>query len=147
MKRFFLTISQAVELVLKSSILAQGGDIFVLKMPTLLIKDLIEVIIEDYCKIIGKDPNLIKIELIGPRPGEKMDEELISHVEFSYCYETEDMYIIYPSTHFGFDPEKENVRVNGSKIVSDENFIYNTVNSDVLTKEEIRKLLKEHKLI
>lgn len=147
MKRFFLTIFQAVDLVLKATVLAQGGEIFVLKMPTILIKDLIEVVIEEYCPIIGRDPTSIKIETIGSRLGEKLNELLISPLEFSSCYETDEMYIIYPLTDFGYDIPPKIIRRNESKIIFDENFNYSTENITPLSKEEIKVILKENNLL
>ena len=144
MRRYFMSISQAVELILKSTYLSQGGEIFVLKMPTLIIRDLIEVIIEKYCPIINKDPNSINIRIIGARPGEKLNEELISSIEFSSCYETEDMIIIYPIDYFPFDPvikEKDKI---GEKVVLDK---YSTKYATPLSKKEIWNLIKDLNLI
>lgn len=148
MRRFFLSISQAVELVLKTAVISQGGEIFVLKMPVVLIQDLIDVIIEEFASKIGKDPSSIKIEIIGPRPGEKIHEKLISSIEFSTCYETEDMYCIYPFDYFGRETISYNNVINGAKlIVNKENFQYSTENALPLNKEDIRTLLKNHNLL
>jgi len=146
MKRFFLSISQAVELVLKSAILTEGGEIFVLKMPTILIKDLIEVVIEEYCPKIKKDPKSIKIKIIGPRIGEKLDEELISPIEIPYCYDIDDMYIIYPLTTFGYDVSSD-VNRKGNKVVLDKSFLYSTENDSLLDREEIRQILLKYNLL
>lgn len=142
MRRFFLSIPQAVELVLKSIMLAQGGEIFVLKMPTILIKDLLEVIIEEYCTAIGKDPNSIKIKLVGARIGEKIHEALISPIEYSNCYETEDMYIVYPDIDIGHDLAY-NINKIGTQVDVNNNFDYSTKHATPLTKGEIRNILKE----
>lgn len=148
MRRFFLSISQAVKLVLKASILSQSGEIFVLKMPVVHIMDLINVIIEEYTPKIGKDPSSIKIEIIGPRAGEKIHEELISSIEFSTCYETEDMYCIYPFDFIGRKTISNNNVINGAQLMFDkESFQYSTENANTLTKEEIRVLLKDSKLL
>ena len=48
MRRFFMSINDAADLVLKAMTLARGGEMFVLKMPVIKIKDMIEVIIENY---------------------------------------------------------------------------------------------------
>ena len=47
-----MSLSQAVELVLNASKIAQGAEIFVLKMPVVIIKDLIEIVIEEYSKTV-----------------------------------------------------------------------------------------------
>ncbi len=141
MRRFFLSISQAVELVLKAVVLSKGAEIFVLKMPTLLIKDLIEVLIEEVCSKIGKDPSAVKIEVIGSRFGEKLNEVLISTIEFSSCYETEDMYVVYPITYFEYDTKINKYYDNQKKFKFDENFQYATEKAKVLTKEDIKNLI------
>lgn len=50
MSRFMMSITEAVSLVLKAAEYAVGGDVFVLKMPVVNIKDLAEVVIEETCK-------------------------------------------------------------------------------------------------
>jgi len=147
MKRFFISISQAVELVLKAASIAQGGEIFVLKMPTLVIKDLIEVIIENYAPLIGKNPSDIEIEIIGPRLGEKLDEVLISSIEFPSSYELEDSYIIYPQSNLGYQMELNHIKKQGSKIELNKNFKYSTKNATSLSKPEIKKMLKQLNLL
>jgi FlaA1/EpsC-like NDP-sugar epimerase len=74
-KRYFMTIPEAVQLVLETSLYASSGDIFVLDMgEPILIKDLAESMI----RLAGFEPHEdIKIEYTGLRPGEKMFEELV----------------------------------------------------------------------
>lgn len=146
MKRFFLSINQAVKLVLQAMIVAKGGEVFVLKMPTILIKDLIEVIIEEYAPKVGKDPSSINTKLIGSRSREKLDETLISPYEFTTCIEIEDMYCIYPDPKRGLDLVAH-YQPNSSKVILDEDFHYSTKNSPILSKEELRKILLDLKLI
>ncbi|MFX0017202.1 MAG: SDR family NAD(P)-dependent oxidoreductase [Promethearchaeota archaeon] len=147
MKRFFLSISQAVGLVLKAAVMAKGGEIFVLKMPSFFIKDLIEILIEEYAPKIGKDPKSIKINIIGPRMGEKLNEVLISPIEFSSCYELNGMYCIYPLAHFNYDNSHYKVEKNGIKAILDKDFHYNTEHATALSKDEIKDILRELKLI
>jgi len=147
MRRFFLSLSQAVQLVLKAAVIAQGGEISVLKMPTILIKDLINVIIEEYAPKIGKDPKSIKIKEIGSRLGEKINEELISPIEFSSCFETEDLYTIYPLVNVGHSIDYDEKRTNGTKVTIDENFHYSTENATPLSKNEIKRIIKDLNLL
>ena len=147
MRRFFLSISEAVNLVLKACLLAQAGEIFVLKMPTIVIKDLFEVIIEELAPKININPSNLKIKVIGPRLHEKLNEELISPIEFSSCYETEDMFIIYPKIGYGYDRIEHNLVDNGKKLIDKKNFSYSTNNATPLNKEELRAFLKNHNLI
>jgi len=71
MTRFIMSIPRAVELILKAGELAQGGEIFILKMPALKIGDLVEVIIEKCAPEFRKKPSDIRMEIIGKRTGEK----------------------------------------------------------------------------
>ena len=79
MERYFMLISEAVQLILQAGALGSGKEIFVLEMgkPVKII-DLANKMI----KLAGYNPdNEIKIKFIGIRPGEKLSEELIDHGE------------------------------------------------------------------
>jgi FlaA1/EpsC-like NDP-sugar epimerase len=74
MKRYFMTIPEAVHLVLQASAMGQGGEVFVLKMgEQVRILDLAEDLIHLSGLEAGKD---VEIVFTGIRPGEKLSEDL-----------------------------------------------------------------------
>ncbi|AEB08132.1 polysaccharide biosynthesis protein CapD [Desulfobacca acetoxidans DSM 11109] len=80
-ERFFMTIPEAVQLVLQAAYMGKGGDIFVLKMGRpVKIRELAEKLILLAGKTPGKD---IAIKYTGLREGEKMYEELFNEGELS----------------------------------------------------------------
>lgn len=93
MKRYMMTPSQAINLMLKANELARGGEIFVLKMPIVRLRDLAEVIIEEMVREYAIAES-VNIEIVGMRPGEKMQEELMTREEERMALETKDMYIL-----------------------------------------------------
>ena len=90
MTRFFMPIEKTIELLLKCSEKAVGGEIFITKMSSVKIIDLAEVMMEN----IGNSNT--KMKIIGVRPGEKIHEILISKYEKSRTIEEEDYFVVLP---------------------------------------------------
>ncbi|GAG76528.1 unnamed protein product, partial [marine sediment metagenome] len=88
MTRYFLTLPEAVKLLFIATKSDINGGLFVMKMPSCKMIDLAEVIIEHY-----GDKNT-QIEVIGIRPGEKIDEVLVSKHETPNAYEYGKQYYI-----------------------------------------------------
>lgn len=79
MRRYFMTISEAVQLVIQAGAMLQGGEIFVLDMGDMV---RIDDLARDLIRLAGYEPDRdIKIMYTGIRPGEKIYEELFSHPE------------------------------------------------------------------
>ena len=98
MERFFMTKNDAVNLILKASELAKGGETFVLKMPLIKLEELFEIMKEIIGPKYGFKKTQIKTKLVGIRPGEKLTEYLLTEFEMEQALETKDFFII-PSLH------------------------------------------------
>jgi FlaA1/EpsC-like NDP-sugar epimerase len=97
MTRFIMSIREAVQLVIDSATLAKGGEVFVTKMPVMRVQDLAEVMIQELAPRYGHDPQKIKIEIIGSKPGEKLYEELMSQEETRRTVELPRYFVVYPA--------------------------------------------------
>ena len=75
MQRYFMSVSEASQLILQAGAIGQGGEVFVLDMgEPMRILDIANELI----RLSGYEPDLdIPINFVGPRPGEKKVEELV----------------------------------------------------------------------
>ncbi len=129
MKRYFIGVSEAVQLCLSASSMSMGGDIFVLKMRPMLVADLIAVLINALAKGFGHDPSGIAVETIGLSASEKLSEELITPEEIACAQEYPDFYRIRVS---GMPPAGH--ATDAHKLISIEP-------QPLLSKDEINDLL------
>ncbi len=133
MTRFFLTLEEAIQLLFKASIDSIGGETFVMNMPACYIKDLAEVLMEEY--------GVVEVKETGMRPGEKLDEMLISHHEsrLSYCYDTN--YFLTLPSNFN--------QALAVRYQDCDPFPYTEFSSKtkIMNKVEIKEMLKKGKFI
>ena len=126
MTRFWLSLEQGVRFVLRCIEQMQGGEVFVPKLPSTSLMDLVAAIAPD-----------AEVEVMGIRPGEKMHEVLISEDEARTTLELEDMFVIQPAqgpwfVHF-WDKQGQAL-AEGFRYASNEN-------AQTLSKTEIAKLV------
>ena len=143
MTRFMMSMSQAVDLVLRSVTLARGGELFIFKMPTINIMDLAEVLIEELAPLYGHSASDIPIKIIGTKPGEKMYEELMTEDEALRSFERDDMFIIAPMI-CGNDSLYQSSSYNAVPIESKD---YISRDVPAISKDEIRSILKKEGLL
>ena len=136
MTRFMMSLRDAVEFIFKAIYLARGGEVFVPKMSTVKIIDLVEVL----KKLLGLNNN---IKEIGIKIGEKLYEELMTRDEERRSLERNDMYIILPPPING----KNNKYFYPDAYIPKGNNHYTSEKGNFLSKDEIKELLQKEKLI
>lgn len=140
MTRFVMFPNQVVSLLFTATELALGGEIFILKMPSLKISDLAQAMIEELVPKYGYKPSQIELKVIGARAGEKIHEELMTEEEARHAQETEEMFIVLP--HIGpFGHRAADYSYPGSQL--DQVTEYTSEEGRFLTKEEIKEMLRE----
>jgi FlaA1/EpsC-like NDP-sugar epimerase len=138
MTRYVMKPADAVELVLKATELALGGEIFILKMPALRVGDLAEVIVEEHCRRTSLAVGDVAVEVIGNLPGEKMFEELMTEVEYERAVELPDMFVLRPPLADRIDADYNYPKATAPTVKR-----YTSNDSTLLTKDEIRAMLIE----
>jgi UDP-N-acetylglucosamine 4,6-dehydratase len=133
MTRFWITLDNGVEFVVKNFQRMQGGEIFVPKIPSIRILDLVE-------SISGKR----EYELVGIRPGEKLHEVMVPEEMAHHSLEFDDHYVITPAIKF-FDKTvnylKNKLGEEGQPV--EDKFEYHSgTNPHFLTIDELKMLDK-----
>ena len=127
MTRFWISLEQGVELVIKALEEAKGGETFISKIPSFKITDLAEAML----------PGCIKNE-VGIREGEKLHEIMVTREDSMHTYEYEKNFIVYPNYNWF---KKENV-MPGGKLVASEFEYSSGSNTEWLGVDELRAKLK-----
>ena len=137
MTRFFITMDQAIDLCLKASELVIGGEIFIMNMGSCSVMNL--------AKAITKNEKF-KYEVIGPKSGEKLFEELVTETEVERTITFDELSIVIP----------DSLEMMSNGIIKNYNDVYKgspklsqPIRSDinVLSWQEILKLLQQNKLV
>jgi len=129
MTRFWITLQEGVDFVIKGFERMHGGEIFIPKIPSVRIIDL--------AKAMGKGHN-IPIKIIGIRPGEKLHEIMCPADDSHLTIEFDDYFIITPSISFGnntFNYESSKLNETGARVK--QGYEYSSLNNSFLNSEEI----------
>ena len=129
MTRFWITLPQTVDFVIRSYTDMTGGELYVPRIPSMKVTDLAEAIA----------PGAPLVE-VGIRPGEKLHEEMISTEDSRRTIRQEGRYVVLPTlAEWGFtDPEGEQVP---------DGFSYSSNTNDLwLSVEGIRELMAQLEL-
>ena len=126
MTRFWISLEQGVELVIKALSEANGGETFISKIPSFKITDLAQAMLPG-----------CKTPEVGIREGEKLHEIMVTREDSLHTYEYEKHYIIYP--HYDWWG-KENI-IPGGSLVKPEFEYSSGTNTQWLNVEDIQKLL------
>ncbi len=127
MTRFWISLEQGVELVIKALAEAHGGETFISKIPSFKITDLAEAML----------PGCAKPE-VGIREGEKLHEIMVTREDSLHTYEYEKHFIIYP--HYNWF-KRDNL-IPGGKLVKPEFEYSSGSNTEWLGVEELRAKVK-----
>jgi FlaA1/EpsC-like NDP-sugar epimerase len=139
MRRFFMDIPSATHLILSAGRLSCGNEIFILKMPTMNIMDLAEVLRDEFAPRYKVNPDTIPITIVGLRDGEKIDEVLMTSDETTCAFENEEMFLVHPKKRpYGDSPFDQ---VPGDFQPAKEE-LFSSKNARLVTKDEIRNHIR-----
>jgi len=130
MTRFNITMNQALDFIIRSLKKGKGGEVFIPKLKAYSLEILKDAIIE----VLKKD---VKTEIISVRPGEKYHESLISNEEIRNTFEDDEDYVILE------ERLQENIETKKTTLTER----YSSDKVELLTKEELKKILVEEKLL
>ena len=130
MTRFWITLTQAVDLVLYALERMQGGEVFIPKIPSMKVTDLADAIA----------PGVTR-EIIGIRPGEKLHELLITGDEARHAVDAGDVFVVLPEHPWW---SAGGPRTTGMPLT--DGFVYaSDTNDEWLSVPELRAMLGELK--
>ncbi len=128
MTRFWISLNQGVELVIKALAEANGGETFISKIPSFKVTDLAKAMLPD-----------CTMKEIGIRPGEKLHEIMVTPEDSMTTYEYDKHFIVYPQMTWN---NRQQPDLSGTRV--EEGFSYSSGNNtEWLSVEDIKKLLED----
>jgi UDP-N-acetylglucosamine 4,6-dehydratase (inverting) len=128
MTRFMISLQEGVKLVWHAFDDMYGGEIYVKKIPSMVITDIAKAVDEN-----------AKHKIIGIRPGEKIHEQMIGIEDAPHTYEYNDHFKILPAIYnWSSDPER-----NKGGVKVDDNFTYSSdQNNEWMTVKDLKQWIK-----
>ena len=136
MTRFSITMDDALNFIVRAAELGKGSEIFLPKLRAYTISDVKSSLFE-LLENTGEN-------VIGIRPGEKIDEILISTDEIRHGWEYENMYLIADNTNLSKD-EQQTLYPGIKPIENMET--YSSKNAEKIPKEELKNIIKQSNLL
>ena len=131
MTRFWISLEEGVELVVKALEEARGGETFISKIPSFKVTDLAEAMLPG-----------CRTPEVGIREGEKLHEIMVAAEDAPHTYEYEKHYIVYPQMVWS---ESKKAMPTGKRVP--EGFTYSSgSNVEWLSVEQIKERLKSVRL-
>lgn len=144
MTRFIMTLQEAVRLVIVSTFLARGGEVFVTKMPVIRIADLAAVMVEVLAPVYGHSSENIEIKTIGTKSGEKLYEELMNEEEVRRTIELPLYFAVLPA----FRAVYEVVDYSYPELISAQiDRVYNSSVEQAMTTAQLKDYLIQNHLL
>ncbi len=133
MTRFWITLDQTADFVCNCLYRLLGGEIFVPKIPSMKIIDLVRAMAPD-----------LEIEITGVRPGEKLHELMIGEDDARHTLEFDDHYVIAPEVVFASEQASvERLSALGGKSL-EEGFCYSSDrNQQWMSQDDMRAILTD----
>lgn len=133
--RFIIRCSDAIELILKATEYAQGGETFIPKMKAFELGDLVEVVVDRMAPRLKIPREDIMVNITGLETGEKLHEDLINNTDSSRLYEVDDMYVVLPDNEaYAQYPAMRKVSLSR----------YTSSDTELISKEEIEEVVVEY---
>jgi FlaA1/EpsC-like NDP-sugar epimerase len=143
MTRFIMSLDEAVNLVIESIVLGKPGDVLITKMSAIRIADLADVMVRECAPRCGYRPENIEIKVVGPKPGEKLYEELMNEEETRRSLELERYFVVRPALTMSSDDKPTYTGVVERSVRQP----YNSANVALLSKDALADFLYGNRLV
>jgi UDP-N-acetylglucosamine 4,6-dehydratase len=133
MTRFWITLNQGIDFVLKNFARMQGGEIFVPKIPSMKMTDMAEALAPG-----------VPHKTVGIRPGEKLHEVMCPTESSHLTLEFDDHYVIKPTIEYSYIVDHSRNALGEKGVPVAEGFVYSSdVNQEWLTGSQLLEMLKQ----